>query len=57
MTRAPRAGRRRGGAEEEPSGLDRSAPDRLEKALDGVLPGCDGPGRPARRTGPVGHAG
>ncbi|MEW2077399.1 hypothetical protein ACFZAG_41270 [Streptomyces sp. NPDC012403] len=57
MTRAPRAGRRRGGAEEEPSGLDRSAPDRLEKALDGVLPGCDGPAGPARRTGPVGHAG
>ncbi|WP_217127480.1 hypothetical protein [Streptomyces sp. AC558_RSS880] len=45
------------GAEEELSGLDRSALDRLEKALDGVLPGGDGPGWPARCTGPVGHVG
>jgi hypothetical protein len=45
------------GAEEELSGLDRSALDRLEKALDGVLPGGGGPGWPARCTGPVGHVG
>ncbi|MFI8093620.1 hypothetical protein ACIF9R_35820 [Streptomyces sp. NPDC086080] len=45
------------GAEEELSGLDRSALDRLEKALDGLLPGGAGPGWPDRCTGPVGHGG
>ncbi|MET9506779.1 hypothetical protein ABZY42_34610 [Streptomyces sp. NPDC006622] len=46
-----------GGAEEELSGLDRSALDRLEKALDGALSGDGGPGWPARCTGALGHGG
>lgn len=45
------------GADAEPNGLDHSALERLEKALDGVLSGSGGPGWPARCIGPLGQGG